>query len=107
MGESRFGLTTRHEQVVAANTTVTLDSESLSQFDNIEYSFAIKKLTLARTLKMSVLKSDVNVEDQVYAKAGDQINIELNTLSDGIDYSLEIKNHEPVAVGLVFTKTLL
>ncbi len=107
MGESRYRSTSRHEEIIPANSTLIVDTELLSQFDNIEYSFAIKKLTLAKTLKMLVLKADVSVKDQVYSRHGDSINIELNTLSNGTDFSLEIINHEAVSVGLIFLKTLL
>lgn len=107
MGESRFKPVSRHEEIIPPNSTVIVDAELLSQFENIEYSFVIKKLTLAKTLKMLVLKADALVKDQVYSRHGDSINIELNTLSNGTDYSLQIKNNEAVSVGLVFLKTLL
>lgn len=107
MGESRFRVISRHEETIPANSTVIVDAELLSQFDNIEYSFVVKKLNSSKSLKMLVLRTDLILKDQVYSRIGDSINIELNTISNGIDYSLEVKNNESVSVGLVFHKTIL
>lgn len=107
MAESNWKPFSSHEATVPANSTLIVDSELLTHFENIEYTFKIKKNLDSRSLKLSVHKSDVNVKDQVYAKTGDPINIEMNTLSDGSEYSLEIVNNESVSVGLVFLKMLI
>ena len=108
MAESRSNVWIRLSASIPANSTVVVDSEKLTDFTQLEYAVKFREPTLEKnkSLKISVSRDDTLVNDQIYAKQGDPIDIEVNAMSDGIDYSLEFKNNTALGVEATLIKAL-
>lgn len=96
-------------QSISASSTSIVDTIALTAFVKIEYTIEYRDTTTNRVkgLKMSVVKDDTLLKDQVYAISGAPLNIELNTNINGSNYELEIVNNELNAVEMVFARLTL
>ena len=109
MAESIRQLWCKKCDSVNALSTKVIDSIPLSRFHLIEYSMQIHNAasTKVRTLKMMVARVDTGVDDQVFARGGSAINLELNNKITGRDFELEIVNNETESVDLSFARLTL
>jgi hypothetical protein len=109
MAESQFEPQRKLVDAITAGQTKNVDTLKLSLFNSLEYIINIYDAAGPRVkaLKMRVDRVDVSVKDQVYARAGDPLNIQVNAVSNGVDFNLEFISGELVPVDVVAIRTIL
>ena len=96
-------------QSVPASSTVIVDTIPMSNFDKLEYLINYENTLTNRSkgLKLSVVKDDTIIKEQVYAITGAPLSIGLTTVVNGSDYELHITNNEAAVVGVSFARLTL
>ena len=109
MAESNLRLSCKILKTLPAGSTIVADTMPLNSFSQLEFIVNLRDASGPRTksLKLSAHVVDVSVRDQVYARYGDPINIEVNAVSTGTDFELQFVNNELVPVDLTLIKTIL
>jgi hypothetical protein len=92
---------------VPALTSAGLDIVPLSKFSAIDYSASFKGTTSVKGLKLFISKSVTGIKDQVFAKSGDSLNIQLSTSIAGTDMVMTVSNLESFAIDVTLTRALL
>lgn len=94
---------------VPASSTVIVDSLPMSSFDKLEYTMNFENTLTNRSkgLKVSVVKDDTLIKEQVYAITGAPLSTGLATVVNGSDYELHITNNETVTIGVSFARLTL
>jgi len=94
---------------VSSGVTTTLDSRPLSSFVCAYYFLCFKEQggVKTRTLKIDIRKVDTDVEDQVYAKNGDSMNIAVTAVTVGTNMELQVQNNTAFGVDVEFTRLTL
>jgi hypothetical protein len=60
-----------------------------------------------KSLKFSVVKDDTDLKDQVYARAGASINLNVSSQISGGNVEIVCANNEAFAVTLIMAKLIL
>lgn len=108
-GTSTSSPWTTGEKPAGAVSTTTLDSRPLSSLVCAYYQVCMKEQggSRTKTLKIDIRKVDTDVEDQVYAKNGDVMNIAINAVTVGTNIELQIQNNESYGVDVSFARLTL
>lgn len=94
------------EKTIADGTSLVVDSFVYSAWKgHVEYTLTFQAGTRWKTLKLVARKVDGGVRDQVFARAGDSITLNVDTQLNGSDFELLITNNDTVPVDLVVTRT--
>lgn len=110
MAESFEQITIRKKRTVNAGVSLFVaDSVPLSRFCALDYFLCFKKTGSVATkrLKVSVSKTETEVEDSVYSRNGTAIDVDFFIVVNGLNAELQVTNNEAVAVELVFKRTKL
>jgi hypothetical protein len=93
---------------INAGATKIVDVIALSQFSAIEYFVNMKVAgpTKNKFLKILVSRTETDVETQVYARRGDQIDIAIDAFVSGLNAELRITNNELVSLEIAATRIL-
>jgi hypothetical protein len=93
---------------ILAGATKAVDAIPLSAFSALEYFVNTKSESpvKAKFLKVLVSKTDTEVETQVYARRGDQIDIEIDAFISGANAELRIKNNESFSLEIAATRII-
>ena len=86
-------------------TTLPLASFRVKKFYIEAYSDAENKYKAMEML--ATRKGAMGVNDTVYSRIGDPLNISLNLTVSGADVSLSVINNESFAIGVVVTQLTL
>lgn len=89
-----------------AGSTIVADSNSLSSFRQLEYIINYRNTVTLREkgLKVTVVKDDTVINEQVYARTGAPLSVGLNMVINGGNVELQIENNELNAVNVSFAK---
>ena len=100
---------TKGSRSLSPTSTTVLDSLPLSSFVCAYYHLCFKEQggVKTKTLKIDIRKVDTDVEDQVYARNGDSINIAVNAVTVGANMELQIVNNEAFGIDASFAKITL
>lgn len=93
---------------ILAGATKAVDAIPLSAFSALEYFVNTKgdTPTKAKFIKVLVQKTDTDVETQVYARRGDQLDIEIDAFISGSNAELRIKNNESFQLEVAATRII-
>lgn len=97
---------TRQETPVPSLATVSLDKIPLSQYRSTKYLVEMAGGGLYKSLEMWASRQGATVNDSVYAKIGDALDISLNLGLSGPDVILSATNNEAFSVTVTITKTI-
>lgn len=84
-----------------------VDSVNLSTFYAIEYTIATHASGNTRFNKFTVHRQGAGVTDQVFARAGANFNIRLDSVIVGSHFHLRVQNNEAFEIDVHFTKNVL
>ena len=108
MAESIRQIWSKKERTVSASTTLVVDSIPLARFKKLEYVVNIEEVGGSKSIgfKFPVFNTESGVNHQVYAKAGDSIDYEIQAKVNGSECEIEVTNNESysIAVNLVRSK---
>lgn len=92
--------------VISPGATTTVDSVLYSSMKSIEYSIVLHKsdFTKSKSMKMITTKVNSDLRDSVFAKTGNQVNCEVNSLVVGLNAELVVKNNEAFSVTCSFKR---
>ena len=92
--------------VIPAESTLNVDTLPIADFTSIRYFMSILNDTndLTRTLIMSVIRQGSTACNSIYDRIGVGLDIEVNTLVSGSDFSVEIVNNETYDITLCYKK---
>ncbi len=108
-GGSTAAVWEKFTRSVPASSTIIADSVALSSFNQIEYIINYKNTSTKREkgLKVTVVKDDTLIKEQVYAKTGAPLSIGLNTVINGSNFELQIVSSEVVGVDMSFARLII
>jgi len=94
---------------VPANSTLTVDTLTLSQFKCLDYFLCIDKGSSfdPRTLSMKVWHNDTRVCDLVYARNRGDVSVEVIATNTGSNYELQVVNNESTDINVKYTRQKL
>jgi len=97
------------ERIAPASSSIIADTLALSSFNQVEYIINYKQVTTKREkgLKVTVVKDDSLIKEQVYAKTGAPLSIGLNTIINGSNFELQIVNSELANVEVSLARLVL
>lgn len=105
MGESRRQHIITKQKTIPATTGVVVDSFPYAPWKgNVEYRLTFTEGTKTKTLKLFAYKDDGDVSDQVLARNGDTINLQIGAQLTTTTFELMVTNNENVPVGLSLTR---
>jgi len=109
MPDSIRQLWSKKELVVSGNTTQVVDLIPLSRLSRLEYIVEMRDVTSekAKGFKFSVQKVESGLDDVLYAKTGNPINIEISANVNGSECEIEFTNNEIFDLALSFTRLKL
>lgn len=83
-------------QTILAGQTKTIHLVALSAFYAIDYIFNVRKsdLTKSKSFKMFVSRTDVGLEDTIFARLGSKINYSIDVQINGSNAEIIITNNE-------------
>ena len=84
------------EQNVGPGLTISVDTIPLECFNSLEYQLSVTNSdeSLRKSLKLFVQKTDTDVEDTLFSKLGDPIQIEVSSEKVGQNLEIRVKNNE-------------
>ena len=96
-------------KVVPISSTIIADSLLLTTFKQLEYIINFKDTVtkVEKGLKMTLVKSDTLLKEQVYAVTGAPMSMEVNTVINGSSYELQIVNNGLASVEMSFARLTL
>jgi len=96
-------------KLVPASSTIIVDSLPLTSFQQVELIINYKQTVTKRSrgLKVSMVKDDTLLEEQIYAMVGAPLAVGLNTVINGSNYELQIVNSELADVEMSFARLIL
>lgn len=96
----------RIKSTVAAETTVVVEATPLALFGARKYLVHVSNATQGKYKSVEVWASrkGSEVNESVYAKLGDALDVSLNWFVVGPDIQLQITNDEAFSVDVVVTK---
>ena len=99
----------RIKNTVSPGDTVAVDILNLSVFNHLEYIINIKNSAgnLVKSLKLSVKKDDSSLEDSVFVRLGQGIDVQVTTAINGSDYELRITNNEAFILDVNMARALI
>ena len=97
---------TQGSSTVGASSTEVLETIPLSSFTCLEYTICIKNGdgSLTKTLKLLARRDDMDIKDNIYAKNGDPIDIEINSVQISTNFQLEFVNNEAFSLDVSFIR---
>ena len=109
MAESKASLTVKKKKTIGAGQTLVADTLPLARFKGLDYSLRYEDNgeTKHKAVKVLVQKSDTGLNDSVYSRIGNTLNIATNFIVTGPNLELQVINFETFAVNLTFTRTKL
>jgi len=92
--------------MVPASTTQVVDTLALSSFGCLNYVVCMKETggTKTKMFKLDVRNADTVMNDQVYAKEGDNLSVAVNSNISGANFELEFINSETFGIDVTFTR---
>lgn len=108
-GGSSVSVWEKFTRSLPSSSTTIADTINLASFRQLEYIINYRDSVTKRekSIKVTVLKDDTTLEEQVYAVSGAPLSIGLNTNINGSNYELEITNNEPNTVDMSFARLTL
>ena len=93
-------------KAVGAGVNTVLDFLPVANMNCAYYFICFKEQggVKTKTLKIDIRRVDMDVEDQVYAKNGDSMNIALTAVIVGTNMELQIQNNEAFGIDVEFTR---
>lgn len=109
MGTSYRQLWHKKQDSVQAGMTKNVDTIPMSKFNRLEYGLQYNENGGPKTkaVKISVVKDDILVNDQVFAKHGNGIDVEINAIVTGTNFHLQVINNESFDIDLSFARLIL
>lgn len=109
MAESIKTLIRDFKKTISANTNMVVDSLPLVAFEALEYSvtYSVAVPFKTKILKLLVRKTDTDLATQVFGKAGDAININIDAFRNGSNMELRVNNFESFSVELKATRLII
>lgn len=103
------GLWERVEIVIPALTSQVVSTNTVASFNHGDFIMNFRSNTTNRekSLKFSVVKDDTDLKDQVYARAGASINLDVSSQISGGNVEIVCANNEAFAVTLIMAKLIL
>jgi hypothetical protein len=94
---------------IPASTSQVVSTTSIASFNHGEFIMNFKSSTTNRekSLKFSAVKDDVAIVDQVYARAGASLNVDVSSAINGANVEISVANNEAFAVNLIMAKLIL
>jgi len=91
---------------IPAGNTLAVDSLADSDFSTLTYQLSIENATTNKIKSMSLLakKSDSTISDQVYARSGDDVSIQVATEIISNIFNLKITNNEAETVAVTYLR---
>lgn len=96
----------RKEVPVSAGSSEAIDTIPLSQYKTTKYFIEIGSISAHKSVEMLGARSGAGVEDSVYAKIGDILDVGLSLDVVGPDVVLSATNNELFDVIVTLTKTI-
>jgi len=109
MAESVRQLWGKKTDTVLGGATKVVDTVPLANFDRLVYEVDLFDTTSNKTkgFKMRVQNTDAGLNDQVSAKNGDPISIEIFAKVNGSDCEIELTNNETFDLGVSLVRLKL
>jgi len=97
------------QKSVAGNSAEIVDSFDASTWKTAEYTFSFQENLGPKVKSLKVLLShdDSIVSEQVFAKQGSPIDLELNTSLNGSNIEVQVVNNESYQVDVSFARLRL
>jgi len=96
MGLSRVSRTKALDGIIPAGGSLDLDVIDFDDFGSVKYLLRFTNPGKTKTMALNAFgtRQGSDVEDTIYGKIGDQINISLNLVVDGTDVVLRLSTIE-------------
>lgn len=95
-----------YNKSLPASSTTIVDTFLMSSFKQCEYivNFKDTASNKEKGLKLSVIKDDGSLKENVYAIIGSAISLAINTNINGTNYELKVTNNEASSVDMYFAR---
>lgn len=99
----------KYEFTIGAGLSQIISSDPEPEFRLAEFIMVFTNTVSnrSRTFKMSLLKDDTDLKDQVYSKSGANINVAVNTQISSGNVEVVFQNNELSPVSLSVAKLIL